>query len=254
MPDTILPPTDIGPFMRRRDRLSRRMFIALLTASVLTSVATFWYGTRVLGSPRAFPSHLWFSMMFYPFPILGLMIASWSMSRRRRMQPDGSLPMNPVDARGTMRVANAGLVYSAGISAVMLLSQMASALKAFQASPLLHDVGSWITWRAAPVAVGFLLVWFGNAWPLMPTARGADHKLLAVKKFNRYIGWILVLHGLLFVLGGAFLPRNPPVYSLGIGGAGASMMLCLIVWGVMFHRAMKTPGGPGRADSALPQH
>jgi len=126
--------------------------------------------------------------------------------------------------------------------------------KVFQAPSLLNDLGAWFTWRAVPVATGILLVWFGNAWPLTPTSRGTDHRSVTQKRFNRTLGWIFVLHGLLFVLGGVILPRNPPVYSLGIGGTGASMMLGVIVWGLMFHRAMKNPGGPGHPDSPLPLH
>jgi hypothetical protein len=254
MPDTTLPMIDIGPFMRRHDRLSRSFFIVLLTASLLVSVAACWYGLRVLGSARAFPAPLWFAMLFYPFPIAFLMVVGWVTSRKRRMQPDGSLRMHPVDARATMRVARAGAVYSIGLSAIMLASQVASLQKVFQAPSLLNVLGAWFTWRAVPVATGILLIWFGNAWPLTPTSRGTDHRSVTQKRFNRTLGWIFVLHGVLFVLGGVILPRNPPVYSLGIGGTGASMMLCVIVWGLMLHRAMKIPGGPGHPDSALPLH
>jgi len=239
MSDTTLPMTDMGPFMRRHDLRSRRIFIALLTASLLFSGGTFLYGVRTLGSPAALPGPLWFAMLFYPFPIAILMVGRLAMSRRRRLQADASLPMDPIDARSTVRVANAGAVYAVGLSAIMLLSQIASVLKVFHAQPLLDGVGEWFTWRAVPVVTGILLAWFGNAWPLVPTPRGSHPAVAVIKNFNRYLGWILVLHGLLFMVAGMLLPRNPPIYAIGIGGTGASMMLCVAVWGVSFHRAMK---------------
>jgi len=241
MSDAILPTTDMGAFMRRHDLRSRRIFVALLAASVLVAGGAFLYGVSVFGSPGALPRSLWFAMLFYPIPIIVLMLGGWVMARQRRMQPDGSLPMNPVDARGTARVANAGVVYSVGLSLIMLVTQIVSVLKVFQVPTALNDVGSWVTWRAVPVVTGILLAWFGNAWPLLPSPRSADHKSAAMRRFNRSLGWIFVLHGLMFMIGGSLLPRNPPIYSIGIGGIGASMILCAVVWGVMLHRAMKTP-------------
>lgn len=232
--------TDMGPFMRRHDRRSRRIFVALLATSLLVSAAAFIYGVREYSSPGALPGRLWFGILFYPLPIIGLWVVGVFWARKRVTQPDGRLPMNPDDGRNAARVANVGAVYAAGISLVLIVNQVVLVLGIFHVLPMLGREGNWFG-RAMLVVSGALVAYFGNAWPRFPASRGPGYKPATQRKFNRFLGWMLVIHGLLFVLAGLLLPPNPTVYTVGALTIGLSMMLFTVGWVVTFHRAMKSP-------------
>lgn len=227
--------TDLSGFMRRHDRRSRLVFLTLTLASLLISTAAIAYGVGRFGSVGAIPGKLWFPVLFFPLPIMALWISSELMARQRKPQPDGSLPMNPDDARSTRRVANAGAVFVAGASLVCIVGQAGAVLRIYKVLP----PGDWIG-RLIIVAIGALMMYFGNAWPRIPTARGPGQKPAAISRLNRIYGRMVVLHGLLFVLAGLLLPF-PWAMSAGAVLISLSTLVFAIVWVVMYYRAAKTP-------------
>ena len=240
MGDRPLSATDMGPFMRRHDHRMRYILGVLSGTFLLVSVGGFTWGMLERSSTGAFPGRLWFALLLPLLPIGLLWFANTVMRRKRRVQPDGSLPMNPDDARNAARVANAGAVYVAGIGLVTLANQVFSVLGAMHALPSLDAADGWLVARAFIVVTGALVAYFGNTWPRLPTPRGAECKPVVARRFNRLLGWALVIHGLLFVVAGLLLPA-PVFFAAGVGTIGLSMMLFAVGLAVAQYRAARAP-------------
>jgi hypothetical protein len=153
--------------------------------------------------------------------------------------PDGSLPMNPDDARSARQVANAGAVFVAGLGVAVIATQVSVALDYFEPLARLGKADQWLG-RASLAGMGALMVYFGNAWPRMPTPRAPEQKPATQKTFNRLYGWIVVTTGLLFVMA-ALLLRGPAMSAV-VGVASLGLVLGVTVITVRFYRAMKSPG------------
>jgi hypothetical protein len=205
MTDTSL--TDLAPFFERYDRRNRFVFVATFSASLMLGavVATRLLTTGWAGSTPAVM--MWvFGTGFTP-----LMLCVWwsfgeimARGRRRTLQADGRHPAGPDDARNGVRVANAGFVYSLGVSAAVLAQQAFWALIAFG-----YPVGDLIP-RVTTMAIGAVTIYLGNLWPRMPISRAPGERAAMRMKANRVIGWVMVVIGLLVVLLGLFLPLLYP--------------------------------------------
>jgi hypothetical protein len=227
--------TDMGPFLQRHDRRARGVFLAMTVTSLLVSAVGFAHGVLDHGSPAAIPARLWFPILFFPLPIIWLWLTHVRMARRRPTQPDGSLPGNTDDARNGARVANAGLVFVAGTSVVCIASQVGM-LSILNANPIPDGI---LLWRIIIVAIGALMAYFGNAYPRMPTPRAPEQKPATQRQFNRVYGWVLVIHGLLFVIAALLLPNA--TFAAGTGVLCLSTLLFAIALGVIHRRATKFP-------------
>jgi hypothetical protein len=230
----------MGPFMRRHDLRTRRTYMLLFGTILLVAVATLAWSAFDRGSLAALPWRLWFGMLFPLLPIGVLWLGGAVMRRRRTMQPDGSMPMNPDEARGAERVANVGAVYVAGIGVVVIAGQLFSALNFMQALPSLDGQGRALFARATVVVTGALVAYFGNAWPRIPPPRRPGQEPATVRKFNRYLGWIMVIHGLLMVLAGLILTKRD-VFAAGTGTIAVSMVLFLIGCKLLRRLAARPP-------------
>jgi len=223
---------DMGPFMRRHDRRSRRFFVAMTTISLLTSAAIFTHGVLGRGSPQDIAGSLWTPILICPL----LIIVFWHLhvraARKRLTRPDGSLPTNPDDARNAARIANVGAALLAGFGVVLIVVQVATALAVFGALPGLHGTSLG---RALTVGMGALMAYWGNAFPRMPTARAPDKKPATQSRFNRIYGWVVVILGLLMVIVGLLSP-DP---SVGVGIISLSTVLFAAIWIISYRRAMK---------------
>ena len=231
-------PIDMAPFFARHDRITRRTFAATIAVSLAVSVGSLGYAALAAGAPRPIGAELWVLMVLIPLFVVAFRTATVRWGGKRGLLPNGTLPMNPYDARSARRVANAGAAFVAGIGVAMIASQASVALEYFDSMDTLGQTGEWLG-RAGLAGVGGLMVYFGNAWPRMPTPREPGQKPAVQKRFNRLYGWMVVTTGLLFVLA-ALLLRGPAM-ATAVGVASLGLVLGVIVITVRFYRAMKSP-------------
>jgi hypothetical protein len=200
--------TDLGPFFQRHDQRTRLVSVAALSASLVLSAVIL---ARLMLDPgRTLPKLvpvMWgLGVLFTP-----VFIAGWwgytefmSRGRRRSAQPDGRHPAGPDDARNGVRVANGGFVFHLGVNASVVLQQAVMALMAFG-----YPTGDLIP-RATCVVVGGVTLYLGNLWPRMPVARTPERAAAVRMQANRWVGWMMVVFGLLILLLGLFLPVLEP--------------------------------------------
>ena len=81
--------TDMGPFMNRHDRRSRRVLVAMIATSLLVSAAAFTYGVLDHKSPGAILARLWFPILLCPLPMILFWIGGAVMARKRPMPGAG---------------------------------------------------------------------------------------------------------------------------------------------------------------------
>jgi len=233
MTDTTL--VDMAPFFARHDRTTRRIFVAAIAGSFAVSAGSLGYAALAIGAPGP---ELWVQMMLIPLFLVAFRTALVRWGGKRPVLPDESLPMNPDDARSARQVANAGALFVAGIGVAVIATQVSATLGYFDALESLGGADEWLG-RGGLVGMGALMVYFGNAWPRMPTPRAPEKKPATQKTFNRLYGWMVVTTGLLFVLAGLLLPDA--AMSAGVGVASLSLVLGVTAITVRFYRAMKSP-------------
>jgi hypothetical protein len=229
--------TDMTAFLQRHDRKSRRLFVAMICASVVVSVVIFTLGLQTRASPAAF-GKLWFPILVYPalFAVFWIAVTIW---KRKQPRPPGGFLMNPDDARNVARVANGGFAFVVGFAAVNIASQVAIALEIFGVLPALYDDGAW-EGRAILAAIGILTAYFGNAWSRMPVPRAPDQQPATQMKFKRLFAWLIVIHGLLLALAALFLPIQAMIAATLV--VCCSLMLSMAASVVIFRKALKRPG------------
>ena len=228
---------DMGPFFARHDRTTRRTFVAAIAVSLAVSAGSIGYAALAAGAPRPVATDLWVLMAVVPVVLIAFRMALMRWGGKRPHLPDGSLPMNADDARSAMRVANAGGLFVAGVGMAMIATQASVALGHFEALAPWAEADEWLG-RAGLAGMGALMIYFGNAWPMMPTPRAPDKKPATHKTFNRRYGWIVVTAGVLFVLA-ALQPS--PAMPLVVAGACHGLVLAVTAITVGFYRAMKSP-------------
>lgn len=229
-------PIDMAPFFARHDRATRRIFVAAIAVSLAVCVGSLGYAALATGSPRPIGAELWVLTVLIPLFLIAFRTALRRWGGTRPVLPDGTLPMNPDDARSARRVANAGAVFVAGIGVSVIATQVSVALGYFDVP--LGEADAWLG-RAGLAGMGALMVYFGNAWPRMPTPRAPHQKPATHKTFNRLYGWMVVSTGVLFVLAALLLP--PPLMAATVGIASLGLVLGVTVITVRFYRAMKSP-------------
>lgn len=230
-------PVDMAPFLASHDRMTRLTFVVTATVSLAVSVGSIAFGAFATGAARPIGADLWLPMVLIPLFLIAFQVATMRWGRKRPTLPDGSLLMNPDDARGARRVASAGGIFVAGIAVAMIATQANVALDYFGILASLGNAGEWLG-RAGLAATGGLMVYFGNVWPRMPTARAPGQKPAVQQKFNRLYGWMVVTTGLLFALA-SLLPLPAMAIAVGILGLGLTLAVtAAIVW---YYRAMKSP-------------
>jgi hypothetical protein len=236
MTDT--PPIDMAAFFARHDRVTRRTFVATIAVSLAVSAGSLGYAALAAESPRPVGAELWVQMVLIPLFLIAFRAAVLRWGGKRPMLPDGSLPMIADDARSARQVANAGAVFVAGLGVAVIATQASAALEYFDAFASLGGADEWLG-RAGLAGMGGLMVYFGNAWPRMPTPRAPDQKPATQKTFNRRYGWMVVTTGLLFVLAALLLPG--PAMAAVVGVASLGLVLGVTAITVRFYRAMKSP-------------
>jgi hypothetical protein len=230
--------TDMTPFIERQDRRLPPVFIAMLLASLVVSGVAFTQGvlnTELRDSARA---GLWFPILTYPLLIVSFWGGLVLWKHKRPKPPGGRYLMNEDDARNVTRVARAGFVFTVGFGVLMVVSQLGVVLKLLDALPSLFAGGDWIV-RAAVAIAGFLTMYFGNAWPRMPTFSTPGYKGVTQRKYNRLGGWLNVLIGLVFALLGLLLPIRALVPAVLVVSVLA--FIATMVFVVRYCVAMKSP-------------
>jgi hypothetical protein len=204
MTDTSL--TDMAPFFERHDRRSRLIFVAAISASLVMSAVIFAHGPPTIGGTgvNAPVVQWWFGILFTPVFLVG-----WygfgellAIGRRKASLPDGRQPAGAEDARNGRRIANAGFAYTLALTVNAVIQQ---ALWVPFVFGYRVAIGEDIA-RATMVAVGAATIYLGNVWPRMPTPRAPERTAAIRMKANRFIGWFVVMFGLLVLLLGLFLP------------------------------------------------
>ncbi|MBS1240467.1 MAG: hypothetical protein H6R45_1173 [Proteobacteria bacterium] len=233
MTDTNL--VDMKPFLERHERRARHIFIAMLSVSLTLSAVVFTRAVLKGGAPGEVLLTLWMPVVQGPLTIGVLWIASALYGRKRPLPFDGSLPMNPDDARNAARVANAGLVFVTGFGVVAIAGQVFWLL---WKAGLLPDAGDW-GFRATLAAIGALSAYFGNVSTRMPTPRAPEAKPGVRMKYNRLAGWMCVLLGLGFAFAGLFLPLSALPAAVGI--LSITVLAAFAVGTVMYYSALKSP-------------
>ena len=230
--------TDMTEFLQHHNRQSRRLFVAMICASVVVSAIVFTYGVQTRGSLAAF-GKLWFPILVYPvlFAVFSIAVAIWK--RKQPQPPGGRFVMNPDDARNIARVANGGFAFVAGFAAVNLASQVAIALEIFGVLPALYEHDAW-GGRPILAAIGILMAYFGNGWSRMPVPRAPDQQPAKQMKFKRLFAWLIVIHGLLLALAALFLPTQAIAAATLV--VCCSLMLSMAASVVIFRKALKRPG------------
>lgn len=229
---------DMAPFFVRHDRTTRRTFVATIAVSLAVSAGSLGYAALAAGAARPVGAGLWVQMALIPLFLVAFRTAVLRWGGKRPLLPDGSLPMNPDDARSARQVANAGAVFVAGLGAAVIATQVSAVLDYFDAFASLGEADEWLG-RAGLAGMGALMVYFGNAWPRMPTPRAPEQKPVTQKTFNRLYGWMVVITGLLFVLAALLLPG--PAMAAVVGIASLGLVLGVTAITVRFYRAMKSP-------------
>ena len=235
--------TDMTAFLERHDRQSRRVFVAMICASLVVSVVVFTQGVQAHGSAAAL-GKLWFPILVYPALLAAFWIAVTLWKRKQPKPPGGRFLMNPDDARNIARVANGGFAFVVGFATLMIGSQVAIALEHFGVVPALYEDGALIG-RATLVASGILTAYFGNAWSRMPVPRAPDQQPAMQMRFRRVFAWLIVIHGLLLALGALTLPSPAMIAATAV--VSCSMMLSVTASIVLFRKALK----PHRASSTV---
>lgn len=227
-------PSDMAPFFARHDRTTQRVFTTAIAISVLVSAAILVFGSERFGSPGAIPAALAWAIVFPPLPIIGLYIGSVLMKNQRGR----SSLMNADDARGVRRVAHAGTVFVTGIAALVIIGQVGFALRVLGVTAAAQG---W-TWRAFVFAVGLLMAYFGNAWPRVPTPRLPADRGTTQMKFNRFYGWMTVIHGLLLAAAALVLP-GPQAFAIGAAVISASLLVFALGWVLSWYYAFRNVAG-----------
>lgn len=235
MNDTTL--TDMTPFLQRHDYSSRRVFFALVSASLAASAVILLYGLRVKGSAEAL-GKLWFPIVAYPVFLAVFWTGTALWSRTRPKPPGGRYLMTEDDARNIARVAHAGMVFVVGLGMLMIVSQIGIALNFFDGLNTAFGTSDWSR-RAVLVALGALAIYFGNMWPRMPTPRAAHAKPATQTRYKRLGGWFAVVTGLLLALPALFLPTPAMIYAIAI--VSIVTVAVGIVFIVMYCIAMRSP-------------
>lgn len=225
---------DMTPFFERHDRRTRRTFVAMLSISLVLAAVMF-ARDALAGGPSDVAAQLWL-LAGSPLTIVLLWIGAAIYGRQRTSLPDGSLPMNADDARNVARVANAGAVFVTGMCVVMVAGQAFWVIGSFGVLQSPDTDRDWLI-RAVLLAAGALSIYFGNAWPRIPTPRKPEHKPATRMKYNRFTGWATVIFGALLALA-AFLP--PSAGILVVMTASISIIVATAAGAVWFHRAMKS--------------
>jgi hypothetical protein len=205
MSDTIL--AGLDSFYERYDRRVRRLMAGALCVSLLLSTAIAASAVGSQGADPKLASVLWrFGVIFPPsFTALWWIFTElMARGRRKATRPDWRLPETADDARNGMRIANAGFVFTLGLTATIVANQALMALPAF-GHPLGQPLAT-LAGRVIMVIVGAVTMYLGNVWPRMPALRAPDQRPHTQMKANRLIGWFMVLLGASFVLLGLFLP------------------------------------------------
>jgi hypothetical protein len=229
--------TDMTSFLERHDHWSRRVRLAMISASFAVSAILLVYGMRTLGSLAAL-GKLWFPIVAYPLFTAAFWtgIALWA--RTRPKPPGGRFLMNADDARNVARVANVGFIFVLGLAAVTIASQVGTALEISGTLKSLGATGEWVG-RTILVALGALSIYFGNAWPRMPTPRAGDQKPATQTRYKRLGGWWCVIVGLGMALPALLLPIPQMIYAIVVTSA---VTLVVSVIGVLMYRsAMNSP-------------
>ena len=193
---------DMARFFQRYDTRHRLLFTAALSAGLALSAVNLIHGMPGDGGARA--TTMWgFAILFSPLFTLVWWAAMELIARYRRGLP----PTGADEARGGVRIANAGFFYSLALMAMSLATQATVTL-----SVLGYSGGGWIQ-RAAFVGVGAALICLGNVWPRMPTPQGPKLQSATRMRIHRIWGWVMVIIGLVAVVQGLF----PPVFHGWLG-------------------------------------
>jgi hypothetical protein len=235
---------DMAPFLQRHDRITRQTFIGMMSVSLVLSVAIyarFRVNAEVLPAmPLLPPPFLMLPILVSPFSIAALWIAGKLYGRTRPPAlPDGSFPMGVDDAINVKRVADAGAVFVTGYGLVMIAIQVFWALRMFGVVQPTDPSATVPAFRAALLAIGALMIYFGNVGPRMPTPRAAEAKPAVRMKYNRLGGWFTVILGLLLFAIALFAPSHKLIDA--VGGLGFAV---LAAWGVgflMYRRELAAP-------------
>jgi hypothetical protein len=229
--------TDMTSFLERHDHWSRRVRLAMISASFAVSAILLVYGVRTRGSLAAL-GKLWFPIVAYPLltAAFWIGIALWASTRPK--PPGGRFLMNEDDARNVARIANAGFIFVLGLAVVMIASQVGTALEVLGYMKSPGGTGELIG-RAILVSLGALSIYFGNAWPRMPTPRAPDQKPATQTKYKRLGGWWCVIVGLGMALPALLLPIPQMIYAILVTSAVTLVMSAIGV--VMYRSAMNSP-------------
>ncbi len=226
---------DMAPFFARHDRATRWIFEVTLALSVAVAAGSMGYAA---GAAVPVGTELWVLMILIPVVVIAFRTAILRWGGKRQHRPDGTLPMNPDDARSARRVANAGALFVAGIGMAMIATQVSVALENIDAFAPWVEGSGWLG-RLGLAAMGALMAHFGNAWPLMPTPRGPGRKPAAHKTFNRLYGWVVALAGVVFMLAALLLPAR--AMSAVIGAASLGLMVAVAAIVIWLRKAVKSP-------------
>ncbi len=207
----------------------------MLSTSLILSAVIYARAVLAVGVPGQVLLALWMPVVQGPLTIVALWLSSWLYGRGRPLFPDGRLPMNADDARNVMRVANAGAVFVTGFGIVMIAGQVFWLLWKLGLVP---DVQNWGL-RATLLAIGALVIYFGNISPRLPTPRAREAKPAVRMKYNRLGGWMAVMLGLLLALAALFLPF--PALVPAIGAISISSLIAMGVGTVLYRTALNSP-------------
>lgn len=234
MTDT--PMTDMTAFLERHERRTQRVFITMLCVSLMASAVIFTDGLHEKGSVQALGG-LWILILGPPLVLVWLRVGPLLWARSQPRPPGGRFLMNEHDSRGTARVANAGFIFVTGVGAIAIAGQMGVIVPSFDARMPLQIPADW-TWRVTTIVMGLLMIYFGNAWPRMPTPRQPDRKPATQTRYKRFYGWLIVVHGLLLALA-ALLPR--PVVIPAIVTVNLSLLVLSVGGVIMYYITVKSP-------------
>ena len=238
-PMTDTPSLDVPPSLQGHDRKTRWTYIAMLSVSLGLSAIIFAHALRLVGSFGVVVGDLWNQIVTPPLIIGGLWLASTWYARKRPWSLDGRDPTNPDDLRNLARVANAGYVFVTGFGLVAIAGQAYWVLLIFDIlQPPGGDPPHWWIVRPLLVAVGALMIYFGNVSPRMPAPRVPQANPAVRMKYNRLSGWMYVVFGALLALAALFTPSAKLMDS--VGGLSILLLLVIAVGYVMYLRELSS--------------
>lgn len=201
--------TDLNGFFVRYDRRMRLLLAAALCASVAMS---FVIAGKVLATPGGdakVVSNVWkFGIFFSPL----FTVVWWAFAELMAWGRRKTSPMRPItsedDAHNSIRIANAGLIFTIGLTVAGVAGQVTNALLVF-GHPLGYLGSTWSA-RLTMLVVGMVTIYFGNVFPRLPVSRAPETRPARQMKVTRLAGWFMVVFGAGIVLFGLFLPYISP--------------------------------------------